>query len=291
MDKITIYLQNIHQIYPGLVINSANLLGHGQFNDILQINDDLIFRFPRFIQAAKIMAYEVDALRALHKVLTTLPIPDPIYINHNASLVNKNFMGYRMLAGKPVSQEGIKSIDDENILDRIASQIGQFLRELHTIPTDMLPIAPHHADGRTEWQKTYQAFRAQLFPYIRLDAREEVTLRFETFLNEPRHFTYVPTLRHGDFGGSNILYDTASQRISGIIDFSFIAIGDPAYDIASISTCGDAFLQRICTTYPEAQTMLARARFYRSTFALSQALYGLRNGDHASFEDGISTYI
>lgn len=43
--------------------------------------------------------------------------------------------------------------------------------------------------------------------------------------------------------------------------------------------------------YPEAQAMLERTNFYRSTFALLQALYGLRNGDLMSFEDGISEYI
>jgi aminoglycoside 2''-phosphotransferase len=291
VDKITLYLQQIRHTYPELAIKSAILIGHGQFNDILQINDDLIFRFPRFIQAAEIMVYEVAALRALHKVLTTLPIPDPIYVNSNASVVSENFMGYRMLAGKPLSQEAIKSISDESILDCIASQLGKFLRELHSIPADTLPVRLHYADGRTEWQETYQAFREQLFPYMRPDAREEITLQFETFLNEPQHFTYAPTLRHGDFGGSNILYDAESQTISGIIDFSFIAIGDPAYDIASISTCGNAFLQRICKVYPEAQAMLERATFYRSTFALLQALYGLRDGDHASFEDGIAEYV
>jgi hypothetical protein len=61
VDKITLYLQQIRHTYPELAIKSAILIGHGQFNDILQINDDLIFRFPRFIQAAEIMIYEVAA--------------------------------------------------------------------------------------------------------------------------------------------------------------------------------------------------------------------------------------
>jgi hypothetical protein len=61
VDKITLYLQQIRHTYPELAIKSAILIGHGQFNDILQINDDLIFRFPRFIQAAEIMVYEVAA--------------------------------------------------------------------------------------------------------------------------------------------------------------------------------------------------------------------------------------
>ncbi|MDQ2887094.1 MAG: aminoglycoside phosphotransferase family protein [Chloroflexota bacterium] len=71
------------------------------------------------------------------------------------------------------------------------------------------------------------------------------------FLAEPRNFAYTPVLRHGDFGGSNILYDAEMQQISGVIDFSFATMGDPALDAAAISTLGDAFLQRISTTYPK----------------------------------------
>ncbi len=291
MDNSTLYLQQIRHIYPELDIKAARLLGHGQFNDILQINDDLIFRFPRLTQAAEIMVYEVTMLHALNKVIKTLPIPDPIYVSVDKPVVNENFMGYHMLTGQSLSQGVLKGITDEHILNHLASQIGSFLRELHNVPVDALPMTLHNADDRAQWQETYEAFREKLFPYMRLDAREEVTHQFETFLNEPGHFTYTPTIRHGDFGGSNILYDPAFQKISGIIDFSFIAIGDPAFDIASVSTCGDAFLQRICKAYPEAESMLERANFYRSTFALLQALYGLRDGDQESFEDGIADYI
>jgi aminoglycoside 2''-phosphotransferase len=199
MDNSTLYLQQLRHIYPEININSACLIGHGQFNDILQINDELIFRFPRFSQAAEIMLYEVAALQTLNKVLTTLPIPDPTYVNSSKSVVSENFMGYRMLVGKPLSQEVIKSISNESTLDGIAAQIGEFLRELHSTPVETLPIKLHYADGYIEWEETYRAFREQLFPHMRLEACELVIRQFETFLNEPQHFTYTPTIRHGDF--------------------------------------------------------------------------------------------
>ncbi len=49
------------------------------------------------------------------------------------------------------------------------------------------------------------------------------------------------------------------------------------------------YVQKIRPIYPE--LAINSANFYRSTFALLQALYGLRDSDHASFEDGISEYV
>ncbi|MCP4426075.1 MAG: phosphotransferase [Chloroflexi bacterium] len=36
--------------------------------------------------------------------------------------------------------------------------------------------------------------------------------------------TYKPSLRHGDFGTGNILYNPQRQAISGIIDFGFAGL-------------------------------------------------------------------
>ncbi len=75
-----------------------------------------------------------------------------------------------------------------------------------------------------------------------------------------------------------------------MIDFGFAGLGDPASDLASISCSGEAFLRRILKTYPAVEGILERARFYRSTFALFEAFYGLRDGDWESFENGIAAF-
>jgi len=36
---------------------------------------------------------------------------------------------------------------------------------------------------------------------------------------------------------------------------------------------------------------MERAQFYKSTFALQEALYGLRDNDQESFKSGIAQYI
>ena len=291
MNKQELYLTRIHDAAPELEVQTARLhTRDGQFNDIMIVNDELIFRFPRTIHEAKILMHEVTVLSKIQNV-TTLPVPNPLYISVGREVVNENFMGYRMIPGEPLLRTIMHTIQDEAALNNMAAQIATFMQELHNVSPEKIGLALPLSDTRDEWQGMYQQFRDKLFPFMRLDARKEVAHNFETFLNDPKHFTYAPVLRHGDFGGSNILYDPQRLVITGVIDFSFAGIGDPALDVAAISTSGDDFFQRIRNAYPGIESMLERVTFYRSTYALQEALYGLRDDDKESFESGIAEYV
>ena len=124
---------------------------------------------------------------------------------------------------------------------------------------------------------------------MRPEARKLVSQQFENYFSNPALHHFVPTLIHGDFGGSNILF--VENKIIGIIDFSFVALGDPAVDLAAISTFGDSFLGRMSEYYPNIESLLERAKFYRSTFALYEALHGFRYDDKEAFRSGMEQYV
>jgi aminoglycoside 2''-phosphotransferase len=50
-------------------------------------------------------------------------------------------------------------------------------------------------------------------------------------------------------------------------------------------------LRRCCATYPEIETFWDRIQFYRGTFALLEALFGIENDDRRVFEAGIAQYV
>ena len=68
-------------------------------------------------------------------------------------------------------------------------------------------------------------------------------------------------------------------------------MGDPAIDIAALSTLGDTFFGFIQESYPDIQPLLARARVYKGTFLLYEALYGLKTGSQKIFQEAITPYI
>jgi len=290
MDDPTSSLQVIRRAYPELAINSVEPHNHeGQFNNLLIINDELIFRFPRYVDGVASILKEIRVLSRIQGC-TTLPIPNPIYSSQETDRVGEVFMGYPCLPGETLWQPVFTQIEDERIIDRWGEQLAGFLRELHAIPSQTIGNNFPLQDGLAEWKNLYADIRKHLFAFMRPEARDEVSFHFEDFLKNPALHSYQPALRHGDFGFGNILYDPQTMNISGVIDFGFVGLGDPAIDFASASVLGEKIFKRICQAYPNSHSMLERARFYRGTYALQEALHGLRKDDQEAFESGIEPY-
>ncbi len=292
MEKQSEYIQVICDSCPDFAIETAQLNQHGQFNDILVVNNAIIFRFPKTSREAARLVTETSLLRSLQNRVT-LPIPHPLYQSKKSTSIGQIFMGYPLLPGEPLWPERLNTIRDEAQLQHIANQLATFLRCLHTTPAEVLEVKLPDFQGCKEWQDLYDRFRSKLFPFMRTDARMWVTNQFEDFLSDADNCTYVPALVHGDFGPGNILHNPHTNGISGILDFSSAGWGDPAVDFAAILcsvSYGEHFLERFTGIYPEVETALSRARFYAGTFALQEALYGLEDGDREAFESGIAAY-
>jgi len=200
------------------------------------------------------------------------------------------FMGYPMVPGQPLLRELFTTLQDEAVLQQIAAELANFLKALHALPLTIFSLAPATYDARVEWQQTFADFEAQLFPHMRADARQTVTASFQAALNDAVLWDFEPAICHGDFGTGNILY--RDGHISGIIDFTFCGVGDPAQDVgALIAGYGETFIERVFAFYPALRQALPRARFIRSTYPLWQAFYALRDGNQEDFDDGMRDYI
>lgn len=272
----------IAALAPDLIIHSVRR-DNGQFNDVLIVNNAWVFRFPKSSATLLSMPNEVAILRALAGRLP-LPTPAPCYVNFMAP---RPGFGYALLPGAPLSREWIATAPAP-VCDQIAQRLGEFLRALHTLPPEPLDGQPLQ-DSIEQWAELFDNIHDHLFPFMRSDARDEVAGRFEAFLAVAQS-SWTPVPRHGDFGSGNILYDAEAGAVSGVIDFGSAGLGDPAVDIAALSTLGQPIRDRALVAYPEAAGYLDRAAFYRSTFALQQAWYGLRDGSQDDFEDGIARY-
>ncbi|MEM1238937.1 MAG: hypothetical protein AAGI45_03760, partial [Cyanobacteria bacterium P01_H01_bin.26] len=62
MENLRKYDQAIRQRYPDLIINKTELISHGQNNIVLNINDEFIFRFPKYEEDLQSLKREVTLL-------------------------------------------------------------------------------------------------------------------------------------------------------------------------------------------------------------------------------------
>jgi aminoglycoside 2''-phosphotransferase len=283
-------IARIHAVYPELRIERLRLNDEGQYNDILIVNDDLIFRFPRDdegIEKLEKSAAFLDRIRPF----VTLPIPEPAYSSLTPRAVGQVFAGYRMLPGEPLWRETVAAITDPATVRRLAAQLAIFLRALHGIPIDQVADVLPAAEWRHLWIDLEEQIRAALFPYVPTAAQARIATTFATFLGDPGNFAFAPAAIHGDFGSGNLLFDPRRGMMTGVIDFDSATLGDPANDVAALLTYGEPFVRQGFAAYPAMEAMLPRARFYRSTFPLQEALYGVEHNDADALARGIAPFL
>ncbi|NOK64418.1 MAG: phosphotransferase [Chloroflexi bacterium AL-W] len=292
IELLASYKQVIERHCADVVIDDVHLMESGQNNIVLIVHDAFVFRFARYMTSIDTLRKEVEILRYIQPFLTTA-IPQPGFVHLDDSNIGESFVGYPFIAGKPLGRADFDTIDMPDVLDTLAHQLAVFLYELHSVSINAGPLAGFPIRGTMDqWRQMYQKVQNQLFVYMRPDAREHVQWHFAQFLEQNQLLPFIPVLRHGDFGLGNILYDSTTYRVTGVVDFGSAGLGDPATDLAGVlAGCGKSFLQQVLHYYPEARAMLGRIHFYCGTFALQEALFGLENDDQAAFTDGMADYI
>jgi len=291
MEKVEHYVKQIRANFPELSIVSAEINRDGQYNDVLIANEALVFRFAKVQAAIETLRREVAILHHLQDQIS-LPIPNPSYVNIDTKVIGEVFVGYSMIPGIPLWCENFRKITHPDVRQRMAIQLATFLQELHQVPVEELGVELQIEDQPAYWAEMYAQIQEKLYAYMRANARQEISEHFEKFIIDLEADEFRPKLRHGDFGTGNILFDSESESIAGIIDFGSVGLGDPAVDFAgSLISFGEAFYRDCYSVYPEMEAALERAKFYCGTFALQEALFGFDNDDQEAFRAGMVNYV
>jgi aminoglycoside 2''-phosphotransferase len=283
------YIERIKAVYPELIIEDVYLNDIGQNNDVLIINNSLVFIFPKYKKGIVSLKEETKILEHIRGTLS-IPIPYPEYKSFELLEPGKVFTGYKRIEGNPLWNEHLIKVNKVDSI-KIAKQLVTFLIEIHSLPKENLHkyLKLKDSNPYEEMKELFNNIQDKLFQFINEKDKKDIIYSFESFLNNEEHLK--TTLIHGDFGASNILWNSKKCDISGIIDFGGTRIGDPAYDFAGIlSSYGEDFFNKCIDLYPNGSEIAKRVTFYKSTFALQEALHGLLNNDTRAFENGIKEY-
>jgi aminoglycoside phosphotransferase (APT) family kinase protein len=194
----------------------------GTDNATYRLGDDMSVRLPRTERATG----QVDKdLRWLPMFAPLLPlaIPEPLAKGAPAGGYPWEWGIYRWLPGETATIDRILEPH------RGASDLAQFLSALQRVDaTDGPPAGPPNSSRgvplRTRDATTRSAIAA-LYGEVDTDA---VTRAWEVALRAP-DWRRPPVWIHGDLIPGNMLVDQG--RLSAIIDFSALCVGDPACDV------------------------------------------------------------
>lgn len=275
----------------GFEFETSSVLGIGQNNIVLLVDDEWVFRYPLHTDAADSLAAEVVILRAVHGRLPVLTPNPEIVVELPGN--EWHVMAHRAIAGQPLEREQIISLDAV-ALNRLGRDLGRFMNTLHGTPASQFDRSiVHDYDNQEQWNRLAADARQYLKPRVVSSIWNRLNRKLGDSVEKISRLVFEPTLRHGDFGFGNFLFDRQSH-LTGVIDFGSAGFGDPAVDVAGLIAStgpGEVLIEKVRPTYPDVDGLLDRARIYRETFALQHALLGAKGDDDIAIDEGLDSYL
>lgn len=252
----------------------------GWSNHVLLVDKRFIFRFPRSEQDKESLKLEQLVLPLL-KNRVSLSIPDFKYASKPEDDIT--YVGYPIINGSPLLANQLQSLESSKRME-VARNLGTFLTALHTFPTE--DLARHFRPKKIYWANFYQRIEKVVFPYINSEQQKWIYQLFDNFLSNNNHFLFKPSLIHGDLKSEHILYDKRNRKLSGIIDFGAMEVGDPAYDFVGIYlNYGEGFAKDVLQFYHvnKDKTFFDRIqKFYTKSIFFYGFIYAIEtNNDEA----------
>lgn len=272
LDQIALYR-------PDLEISHVLYNHDGLVNDIVIINDSIVFRFPKFDWAMEDMRQEAACL-AIIEPEVALQVP-------SWTIYDDNCISYPIIPGRSLSRH-IYELLDEDTKDKTAQDLGLFLDAIHSIPAKKVKDSGIKTsityNTFEEWLSFYDEVQQELYPYMLSDSKDWIDYIYRKILANPGFMDFEPCLISGDLSSHHILFDAKTKSLSGIIDFGTSGLGDPATDFAYLlQQYGEDLLYRMKKWYPQLPVLLDRARFQAEMHYLQWALGGIRTNNPSWF--------
>jgi aminoglycoside phosphotransferase (APT) family kinase protein len=190
----------------------------GTDNAIFRLGDAMAVRLPRIHWAIDQPAKEREWLPVLAPHLS-LAVPTPLALGEPADEYPWHWSVCRWLPGDIATPEHLSSPRE------VADDLARFMRELESIDTEGGP-APA---GRGEPLATRDGATRDAIATLG-DAIDttRVEALWEAALGAPLQ-SRPPVWLHGDLDARNLL--AINGRLSGVLDFGALAVGDPAADV------------------------------------------------------------
>ncbi len=263
--------------------------------DFYSPNGIYLFYFPRTVDAVLEMEREVALLRSLPR----LPLMrwNPSDSSRDTRAIGRAFIGGIRESGAPLTRDVLEGLRETKRYQQFATLLGRYLHALHAVPLDTLRVSLPTLHTRSMWEQLYAEVRTRIFDVIAADQRQRIANRIEPFLVDDHNWIWTPTLIHGAFTSSRILYwpsGGSDAALASVVGFRHAGLGDPAYDLATLlgpEGYGEEYVRRFEGAYPDLGEELERARHYAALLALRSALAAMDSNDRDAFDRAIAASL
>ena len=188
-----------------------------------------VVRVARHAEAALAMRREACVLS---RIADALPVPVPRTRVRRPELACV-FSVHTEVSGTELTRDGWRAFQRAK-RERIAADVARFLDALHATPIAL--AAECELEELDQWtcaSSLGRSFAEWFDPRIHMEDLARVDAALAYWSRRPTGVTPAPVLVHRDIAPGHLLVD-GEGRLSGVIDFGDIALGDPARDFIYI---------------------------------------------------------
>ena len=275
--------------FPEFAESAVSYLGEGCDSSAFEVDRRWVFRFPK---RAEVEQQLMTESRVLPVLATQSPFPLPEFSFHGrpSEAFPYRFVGYPKIPGVPAIHVNPRTRSSQHW----APLLGRFLSWLH-----QFPIANATTLGVPELDV------AELIEECREEALEDFDLlndvtegtpleRWRSFLEAGCPVSGLSrasaaVLAHCDLAAEHFLFDPTTQELTGVIDWSEVAICDRAIDFAGFFHWGGkAWVDAVLSVYkgPVDDGVLVRAEFLAACRGVGDVAFGLETGRREYIEAG-----
>ena len=248
MDALTL-AGIVQDCFPEVRVRSVSQLQEGWASFVIEVNGELIFRFPKRPEVEDNLRKEIRLMPKLSEHLS-FRVPYFEYIWEGGKEYDGWFVGYRKVDGVPIGRWCTRKAHSARMIRNLA----RMLTEIHRFPVKRYPelklIFFGPRQRKDKLKNLYAQVTEKVLPILSATERRKTIDFFERQLAVAEDFRFNSTLTHDDLSGPHILCDKTKDKINGVIDWEDGCIGDPAGDFYGIlQDCGLSFTRRVIEEY------------------------------------------
>jgi aminoglycoside phosphotransferase (APT) family kinase protein len=223
--------------------------------EVVVVDGEWVFRFPRRPAVEEALAVEIELLPRLRDALP-VPVPRFELVWHDSI-----FVAYPLIDGGP-------------LVDEDGDGVRAFLAALHAFDATGLPVE------RPDWLAMYRRQRDEFERLVVPLLDPALVPRAHELLAELETLTgFTPALLHADLFPEHLRVNNG--RLVGVIDWGDTRIGDPALDYAWL-------LNGPFADWDVDDELRRRARIYHRLTPWYEVHYGVFTNRPASVERGLA---
>ena len=266
----------IERCFPELRIRHCRHIAAGWENFVLEVNGEYVFRFPMSGGAERGLRRETSIVPELRRHLST-HIPEYVFLWKGGPKYRHWFGGYPKINGETLTRLKLTKAR----VPKAAREVSRFLRELHSINTraKMLQSIPRSSSESSlrSLSLFHSKVRKLVYPLLNGKLRKDSESFWQGRLEYMGDVHYKPTFLHGDLGVENMLFDPTTLELTGVLDWSYVQMGDPAAEFAHLFTpyqdLGAAILKNYTIRGPEFRE---RVQWYVRSEPFYEIMWGIK---------------